>query len=410
MNKHFFAAVILFFAPVIFAGVNGNAGIIFPEIIAGAGARAEAMAGAFVSLADDASAVYWNPAGLSGIDNIKVSAAFDKWFMDSFYQNVMAAFPMGPGVLGLDIFYMSYGAFDRVNDSGVLTGGSVNPYSLSVMGGYGISFGKEFSAGLTARFALQAIDTTSVTGLSFDLGTRYKTKFFAAGFAIKNIGTAGEYSMPLQFKAGASIPLLSVKDHRFTFAADADYFLKDTAYASAGAEYSFSKLFSVRAGYRFGFGGNNTGSFSGFTAGAGAGIGNFSLDYALVPYGSLGITHRATLNMEFAVPNQEVEMLKPAKRKTEKPDGKEAKSAKELYDMLAAGGSYENNGNLDAAEKQYRAILDEDFNYAQAWKRLGAVMVKKKNNVEAFRCFQQYLKLKPDDKAVKAWIEKNSRE
>jgi tetratricopeptide (TPR) repeat protein len=78
--------------------------------------------------------------------------------------------------------------------------------------------------------------------------------------------------------------------------------------------------------------------------------------------------------------------------------------------MLAQGGSYENAGNLNAAEKEYKAIIDENFDYADAWKRLGAVMVKKKNNVEAFRCFQQYLKLRPDDKAVRAWMDKNSRE
>ena len=392
------------------AVVNDTAGIIFPELASGAGARADGMGGAFTSVADDASAVYWNPAGLSGIKNIKVSAAFDKWLMDSFYQNIMAAFPMGPGVIGFDVFYMSYGSFDRVNDLGILTGGTVAPYNLSFTGAYGLSLGSELSAGLSARFAMLSLDTNSFTGLAVDLGALYRTKSFSAGIALKNAGTGGDYYMPFEIKAGFSMPALATKEHKIIIALDTGYVLKEAPYAAAGAEYSFSKMFFARAGYKLKFTGTPEGSLGGLTLGAGAGLGAFSVDYAFVPFGDLGATHRVALNMEFAPPSQEVEMLKPVMRSTAKTADKKTKTPEELLDMLAQGGSFENAGNLDAAEKQYRAILDEDFNYADAWKRLGAVMVKKKNNVEAFRCFQAYLKLRPNDKAVKAWIDKNSRE
>src|ERR1700722_3572912 len=41
----------------------------------GVGARALGMGGAFVGLADDSTATYWNPAGLTGIQDCEVSAA-----------------------------------------------------------------------------------------------------------------------------------------------------------------------------------------------------------------------------------------------------------------------------------------------------------------------------------------------
>lgn len=404
------AAFITIFLPKLYADVSGSAGIIFPEITSGSGARAEAMAGAFTAIADDASAVYWNPAGLSRINKIKVSFAFDKWLMDSFYQNLSTAFPTGPGVLGLDIFYMNYGSFNRVNESGGLTGGALNPYNLSILGGYGISFGKELSLGLSGKFAMQSIDTYSYTGFGVDLGLLYKTQAFSAGLALQNIGTGGAYSMPMAVRTGASVLALVMREHKLLIALNLDYIFKDAPYAGLGAEYVFAKILSLRAGYRYKFSENNTGGLTGLTAGAGVDINGLTIDYAFVPFGDLGLTHRVTLNMEFTLPEQDEGVLKPIKRAPDKETGKPAKTAKELMDMLAQGGTYENAGNLNAAEKTYKAIIDEDFEYAVAWKRLGAVMVKKKNNVEAFRCFEQYLKLKPADNAVRSWLEKNSRE
>jgi hypothetical protein len=412
MKKHLLMISMIMSIPIAasFAAVNNSAGIIFPELTSGVGARAEAMAGAFTAVADDASAVYWNPAGLSRINKIKVSAAFDKWFMDSSYQNILAAFPSGPGVIGFDIFFMNYGTFNRVNESGGLPGGSINPYDLTVLGGYGMPLGRELSAGMSVKFSTQVIDTFSYTGLGLDLAMLYKIEAFAAGLTLQNIGTAGSYSMPMAVRGGASMLALSTREHKLTIAADMDYIFRDAPYASAGAEYVFLKMFSLRAGYRLKFGTNNTGGMTGLSAGAGVAFNDYSIDYAYVPFGELGTTHRVTLNMDFSLPSQEVEMLKPARRVTDSRTKKPEKTTKELFAMLAQGGSYENAGNLDAAEKQYREILDADFNYAEAWKRLGAVMVKKKNNVEAFRCFQAYLKLKPDDSAVKSWLKKNSRE
>lgn len=57
----------------LYAGINPAA---FLDI--GVGARALGMGGAFVSVSDDATASYWNPAGLGLIDNIQSSLMLQK--------------------------------------------------------------------------------------------------------------------------------------------------------------------------------------------------------------------------------------------------------------------------------------------------------------------------------------------
>ncbi len=54
-------------AGVDFEYLNGS------DLITGIGARAIGLGGAFVSVADDASAVYWNPAGLTQLKKMSYS-------------------------------------------------------------------------------------------------------------------------------------------------------------------------------------------------------------------------------------------------------------------------------------------------------------------------------------------------
>jgi len=134
------AAFILFISAYSFGGINNSAGIIFPELDSGAGARAAGMGGAFTAVADDASASYWNPAGLSQLKNTEVMITFDKWFADSFYQHFIAAFPLETGVFAADIFYMNYGTFATYDNTGMLLGGTINSYNAAGTLSYGLDF------------------------------------------------------------------------------------------------------------------------------------------------------------------------------------------------------------------------------------------------------------------------------
>ena len=59
-------------------------------------------------------------------------------------------------------------------------------------------------------------------------------------------------------------------------------------------------MFAIRAGYKHNSAINNTlGALSGLTCGAGFKLGIMGIDYALVPYGDLGYTHRISLVAKF---------------------------------------------------------------------------------------------------------------
>ena len=78
-----------------------------------------------------------------------------------------------------------------------------------------------------------------------------------------------------------------------------------------------------------------------------------------------------------------------------------------MLEMLAEAGTLENNGKLEQAKEQYLDIIAIDINYADAWKRLGAVYVKQGKKVDAMNAFERYLLIKPDDAAVRKWIDRN---
>ena len=55
----------------------------------------------------------------------------------------------------------------------------------------------------------------------------------------------------------------------------------------------------LRTGYLYKFGGNDLGAMSGLRAGFGLTLRRFQIDYALVPYGALGLTNRFSLIASF---------------------------------------------------------------------------------------------------------------
>jgi len=62
-------------------GTNAAA---FLEI--GVGARAMAMGGSYVAVANDPTALYYNPAGIVWIENIQIELMHNKWLVDTNYE------------------------------------------------------------------------------------------------------------------------------------------------------------------------------------------------------------------------------------------------------------------------------------------------------------------------------------
>ena len=91
------------------SGVRAEAasGASFLKI--GVGARAVGLASAYTALADDVTALHWNPAGLSRLGSKQLAATHAELYADTRYDFFGYAHPTAKGTFGVsavDVFYV----------------------------------------------------------------------------------------------------------------------------------------------------------------------------------------------------------------------------------------------------------------------------------------------------------------
>ena len=312
--KKFSTAVVLtLFVANIFALGGGTSNADFLKI--GVGGRPSAMGEAFTAVADDANGAFWNPAGLTAIDRMSVSLMHLVWFYDTYYEYASFVFPVdNMTTAGLAINYFWVPAFDSTkNTDGLATLGEVpSSYDLALTGSYARNLGNIYTKDFTisnislgANFsfikrAIMGIDLDS--SILIDLGFMANmTDDFKLGLAVKGIGpSTKDDQAPLSVNMGMSYNIKATDNISILLAGDLikPIDLTNSSYSvwnsGLGLELVAYKLFSLRAGYKFG---NENESF---TVGAGAGLPALgSVDYAFMPDKALGGTHRISLTVKF---------------------------------------------------------------------------------------------------------------
>jgi hypothetical protein len=125
----------------------------------GAGARAMAMGGAYSAAADDATALYWNPAAMAQVAKRSATLMYTGYIASSFYDYGSYVQNMGRnGAFGVGIQYFSAGSIPEtdVNFNSI---GAASPYDLAVTAGYAYRFGADpdlpgdgFSLGVAGKY------------------------------------------------------------------------------------------------------------------------------------------------------------------------------------------------------------------------------------------------------------------
>ncbi|MBN1540880.1 PorV/PorQ family protein [candidate division KSB1 bacterium] len=244
MKKVLLALVLMAmtFLPISQAFAVSEATVLF--LMIAPGARAAGMGEAFVALADDATAVYWNPAGLAFQDGMELTLMHTNWLpqfgSDLFYEfaAITKSFE-GIGVIGLNVTYLNLGKqFHTAEDSPtVLDEFTSNEFAISAS--YGTLLASNWSVGLGLRFIRSNLSPFGAgeekgdgktSGIAFDVATLYKMPFLprlSLGLNLSNMGPKITYSdvaqadpLPTNLKFGFAYKILDDKYNRLTVVGD----------------------------------------------------------------------------------------------------------------------------------------------------------------------------------------------
>lgn len=307
-----------------------------PFLSIGQGAKATAMGSAFVAISDDASAMYWNPAGITKNQGLSVIFDHTEWFADLKYNYVAAAYNLGDmGSVGLSLISSDYGEMkvttvDKPNGTGEVF--SVNDFAFSLA--YAINLTDNFSIGLSPKVISQSIWKMNAVGFAVDLGVQYVTPFDGAVLAmsITNFGSKmqmsgtnaniivdldpdndgtdnktpaalsmDQWALPVNFRVGVAYQPIKMDMHKLTLSVEAMHPNDNYESVNVGGEYGFNNFLFIRGGYKSIF---QKDSEEGYTLGFGLRqnlIGSVALmaDYAYQDFGRLGDIQKFTIGINF---------------------------------------------------------------------------------------------------------------
>jgi hypothetical protein len=205
------------------------------------------------------------------------------------------------------VTYLNYGSLDKYDEVNGLpvANGSFTPTVFTGSVGYGQWLLPSLAVGATLKLISQTIDTEHYSAVAVDLGGLYKTPItgLQLGLALQNLGSqlAGA-DLPKNLKVGGAyvLPVKFAANDTWTTVLDINLPFGDTAYTAVnlGTEYWYNQVVAARVGYQI----KNTGDLggvAGLTAGAGVKLAMFQVDYALVSFGDLGLTHQLMVSVHF---------------------------------------------------------------------------------------------------------------
>ncbi len=282
--------IILIYLSAILSGEDVGT-TMYPLLKIGLGPRAAAMGESFTGLADDLTASYWNPAGLAALGEFQFFLSHQEWFQDIRDEYLIAGLPVRSGFVALSALYSSVPDVEIWDDNNDYLG-QENLWSGVFALSYGGRFGERLCLGITGKTLMEDLHEESLFDIALDLGGKIRvTEKLWLGGTLKDLSY--KMTIPSEIKLGGCYQ--GLKNARLVM--DLVLPVDNTVRVSAGGEYDIYKYFTLRAGWRSGpYSIDGLGWLAGLTSGFGFRWRGLRFDYAFVPYGKLGLTHRLSLS------------------------------------------------------------------------------------------------------------------
>jgi len=343
MMKNFFihitASVIVFFATIVVLCLPSNldaqlipnlggqrAGIsAFQFLKIGVGGRAIGLGEAFSAIANDASALYYNPAGLTQFTDDQFIFAHTEYVVDIQHEFAGAVYHLTPyDAIGFAVTSL------HMDDMQVTT--EAQPFGTGRYFTYGdvafaLTYSKrmteQFSFGLTVRYVDETLDVLKMPGIMVDMGTYYWTGLGTSRFAIviqnfggdvSPTGSATEFdgnvvssfqsfSPPTVFKLGFAMDPYVTDGQRLTTSLELNHPNDNSENLHLGAEYAWEQWLFLRAGIKRTIGQELLGADQTTASDYSFGVGvatqvttlKVSFDYAYANFNVLGSVHRISV-------------------------------------------------------------------------------------------------------------------
>lgn len=295
----------------------------------GVGSRGVAMGESFIAVANDASALYWNPAGLVQFSDNQMIASHTEYVVDIKHDFFGAVYHLTDA----DALGASFSSL-HMKDMEITT--EIQPYGTGTYFSFGdvsgaLSYSRkltdQFSFGATVRYVEETLDVLKMRSIMIDLGTYYWTGLGSTRFAVvitnfgadvkpkgtatqlngKAVGEFQSFSLPTSFKLGFAMEALQTDDHRITTSLQLNHPNDNAEHFRLGVEYGWKNTFFLRGGVKRTIGqplfGSDATSEEAFSLGAGVflpvGFTSVGADYAFASFSRLGSVHRISVSFTY---------------------------------------------------------------------------------------------------------------
>jgi len=287
----------------------------------GVGARAVALGESYVAIANDAEALFWNPAGISQFSDNDYFFTYNQWFSDIQIYYSGAVFHLNQ-TNTIGAFFTALTTDDMMETTELEPTGTGRYFSYGDLV-TGISYARnmtnKFSFGVTIKYFQETLAELKMSSVLFDLGTYYKTGWKSTRFGVSvtnfssDMSAEGSYTYktlknetvkvskfqaftpPIMFRIGLAAEALERSGHKLTWSVQLNHPNDNSENLNFGAEYWYRNILALRSGYIT----SRTDRNVSFGVGLNVPLGRngFRVDYSYANFGRLGYVNQYTFHI-----------------------------------------------------------------------------------------------------------------